>query len=80
MGSEEGAAGQPLGEVRTESCQTLALYVLPMGDAPSTRDAINAAKLVHPGTRYLADVSIGSITYWRVGYSIACVSVDATAY
>ena len=70
----------PLGPVESESCQTRILYLFASGAAPSTSDAIQAAKDQYEDTRYLADISIQEQTKWKFGYSIECISVSATAY
>ncbi|TKB48428.1 hypothetical protein FCL40_12010 [Ferrimonas sediminicola] len=74
----DGAA--PLGAVEGRSCQTQALYLFPMGEPPTTQQALDAAKRVHRGTRFLADISIDDETLWHVGYARQCIVVRATAW
>jgi hypothetical protein len=71
---------QLLGGVVGESRQTWFLYVLPVGEAPSTRAAIADAKAQLSGTRYLADMSVDDRTLWKVGYSEQVIRVEADAY
>jgi hypothetical protein len=79
-GDTGGGNLQPKGRVRGESCQTKFLYVFPIGPELSTAKAIQAAKDKYEGTRYLADISIDDRTSWGVGYSVECITVDATAF
>ncbi|WP_246036996.1 hypothetical protein [Thalassotalea litorea] len=69
-----------LGEVQGESRQRWILYLIPMGDAPSTQQAIINAKQQISGTRFLADVSIDDRTEWGFGYSEQIIIVNAQAY
>ena len=68
------------GPVKGQSCQTMVLYLFPLGTAPSTAEAIQTAKKQYEGTKYLTDISIDDRTEWYFGYSIECISVEATAY
>ena len=56
------------------------LYVFPLGDAPTTDEAISNAKSVHEDISFIADISIDDETRWGIGYSLKCVVVRATAY
>ena len=69
-----------LGPVEGRSCQTRILYLFPMGDSPTTDEAIANAKNVHQGTRFIADISIDDETWWGVGYAVRCIVARATAY
>lgn len=72
--SEEGIP------VKGQSCQTRVLYVFPSGEAPSTAEAIQAAKDQHEGTKFLTDISIDDRTEWEIGYSIQCITVEGLAH
>ena len=72
--------GEFAGKVVGESTQTWVLYIIPIGDAPSTSNAINDAKSKIEGTKYLTDISIDDRTYWKFGYSRWVIKVDANAY
>jgi hypothetical protein len=81
--SYDGEPGDPvadLGSVEGRSCQTRVLYVFPSGDRPTTDEAMVNAKNMHDGTRFIADISIDDETEWKVGYSVKCIVVRATAY
>lgn len=69
-----------LGEVTGNSEQTWFLYFFPLGEAPSTFEAIQDAKSQIDDTRFLIDVSIDDSEDWKFGYSIQRVEVRATAY
>jgi hypothetical protein len=69
-----------LGPVEGRSCQTGVLYVFPLGEAPTTDEAISNAKSVCEDISFIADISIDDETQWGVGYSVKCVVVRATAY
>lgn len=75
-----GEKRQALGPVRVRSCQTRALYVFPVGPAPSTDEAIRLAKRQYEGTEFLADVSIDERAEWKFGYFRQCIEVTGTAY
>ncbi|BDY04557.1 hypothetical protein F0521_15980 [Ferrimonas sp. YFM] len=75
--SEKASA---LGPVEGRSCQVQGLYILPMDEPPSTQQALEAARLVIPGTLYLADISIDDETLWHFGYARQCIVVQATAW
>ena len=68
-----------VGKVSGESKQTWLLYILPIGKAPSTDEAIMDAKSKVEGTKYLTDLSIDDRTYWGFGYSEYVIEVKATA-
>ncbi|WP_019614894.1 hypothetical protein [Psychromonas ossibalaenae] len=63
-----------------ESAQTWFLYIIPMGEAPSTNAAIENAKQQNHGTKYLTDLSIDDRTAWHFGYSIQSIKVEGKAY
>ena len=69
-----------LGPVEGRSCQTGVLYIFPLGEAPTTAEAISNAKSVREDTGFIADISIDDVTRWGVGYLVKCVVVRATAY
>ncbi|WP_245595543.1 hypothetical protein [Ferrimonas kyonanensis] len=69
-----------LGPVEGESCQTQALYFIPMDEPPSTQQAIEAAKAQIDHTEYLADLAIDDETLWHIGYARQCIVVRAFAY
>jgi hypothetical protein len=69
-----------VGKVVGESSQTYLLYLLPVGEAPSTSEALSDAESKIPGTKYLTNLSIDNITYWKFGYSIRVIKVEANAY
>ncbi|UUV18517.1 hypothetical protein NRK67_14665 [Fusobacteria bacterium ZRK30] len=71
---------EEIGPVKGSSCQTMMFYVLPMGSAPSTNEAIEAAKNQYPGTKYISDISIDDRVEWKVGYSIQCITVEGIAH
>lgn len=62
------------------SKQTWFLYIFPMGNAPSTDEAISDAKSKIKDTKFLADLSIDDRTNWKVGYSEQLIEVKATAF
>lgn len=68
-----------VGKVSGESKQTWLLYLFPIGETPSTDEAIMDAKSKVVGTRYLTDLSIDGRTYWGLGYSEYVIEVKATA-
>lgn len=74
--SEHGS----LGSVTGESKQTWALYLFPLGEAPSTNAAIQDAKSKIPDTRYLTDISIDDHTYWSLGFYEQIIQVEAEAH
>ena len=59
--SYEAKVGDPvateLGSAEGRSCQTRILYIFPSGDSPTTDAAIENAKNVHQGTRFITDES-----------------------
>ncbi|QDP02795.1 hypothetical protein [Thalassotalea sp. PS06] len=69
-----------LGDVQGESRQRWILYLIPIGDPPSTHEAITKAKQQIKGTRFLADISIDEKTDWSFGYSEQIIIVNAQAY
>lgn len=69
-----------IGKVIGESSQTWFLYIFPIGEAPSTDNAISYAKSKIHGTKYLTDISIDDRTYWEFGYSKQVIKVEANAY
>jgi len=69
-----------LGVVEGRSCQTQPLYILAIGDQATTNMAIENAKNVFSDTSFIADISIDDETLWRIGYSVQCIVVHATAY
>jgi hypothetical protein len=69
-----------IGEVVGESRQTWFLYIIPIGEAPSTNNAIQDAMSKNAGTKYLTDLSIDDRTHWKVGYSVQIIRVEAKAY
>lgn len=77
-GEKENA--QPAGLVTGESRQSWILYLFPIGDAPSTHEAIEDAKSKIDGTKFLTDLSVDNRIDWRIGYSESVVHVEATAY
>lgn len=72
--------GEFLGNVVGESTHVWFLYVLPVGEAPSTREAIADAKSKYQQTTYLTDLAIGDRTHWSFGYSTQVIKVEANAY
>lgn len=79
-GCQPGQGPKMLGRVMGKSCQTSALYLFPVGPAPSTFEAVQMAKKQFDGTSYLSEISIDDRTEWRIGYAIQCIIVDAIAY
>lgn len=77
-GGEESRVS--LGQVEGKSCQTSALYFIPLGEAASTDSAINDAKSKITGTEFLTDISIDDKLWVELGYSVQCILVNATAY
>ncbi|WP_156877315.1 hypothetical protein [Psychrilyobacter atlanticus] len=71
---------EEIGPVKGSSCQTMMFYVLPMGPAPSTNEAIESAKNQYPGTKYISDISIDDRVEWKIGYSIQCITVEGIAH
>lgn len=49
-------------------------------EAPSTAEAIQAAKDQYEGTKFLTDISIDDRTEWEIGYSIQCITVEGLAH
>ena len=78
--SADKSKSEFLGKVIGESTQTWFLYIVPIGEAPSTNNAINDAKSKIEGTKYLTDISIDDRTYWKFGYSHWVIKVEANAY
>lgn len=76
----EKTGAKVAGKVTGESSQSWFLYIFPLGEAPSTNEAILDAKSKIEGTKFLTDLSIDDRTYWRFGYSEQVVKVEATAY
>ena len=76
---ESNIKGESLGSVSGESSQTWFLYLFPVGDAPSTGNAIQDAKNQINGTEYLSDVSIDNRILWKLGYRELVITVDAEA-
>ena len=62
-----------------ESKQTWFLYIIPIGNAPSTDEAISDAKSKINDTKYLTDLSIDDRTYWKIGYSEQVIETRANA-
>ena len=73
-------AGDYLGKVVGESSQTWALYLFPVGEPPSTIEAIEDAKSRFAGTRYLTDMAIDNRFIVKFGYSLRVIKVEANAY
>ena len=67
------------GKVSGESAQTWFLYIFPIGNAPSTDEAIRDAKSKVEDAKYLTDLSIDDRNYWKFGYSEHVIEVKATA-
>ena len=80
MEPQGAPVGDFLGKVAGESSQTWALYLFPMGDPPSTQDAIEDAKAQLAGTRYLTDMAIDNRSIVKFGYSLRVIKVEANAY
>ena len=76
---DDGTGNKTCQKVTGESKQTWFLYLLPMGPAPSTDEAISDAKSQMNGARYLTDLSIDDRTYWRLGYSEQVIETKAHA-
>lgn len=74
------ANSQFLGEVTGLSTQRWILYLIPVGEAPSTHQAIENAKQQISDTRFLTDISIDERTDWNFGYSEQIIVVSAHAY
>jgi hypothetical protein len=79
-GEMERQAVIRLGPVEGRSCQTRVLYVFPSSNPPTTHEAITNAKDERESTSFIADISIDDETQWRIGYSVKCIIVRATAY
>lgn len=79
-GDVDPVDAEVLGPVEGRSCQTQFLYLLSVGEPATTHAAVEDAKSVHEGTRFIADVSIDDETFWGFGYSEQCIVVRATAY
>lgn len=73
-------SSQVLGNVRGESRQAWFLYIFPIGESPSTNQAILDAKSKIEGIAFLTDVSIDDRTHWKFGYSEQVIQVDAVAH
>lgn len=69
-----------IGPAEGQSCQTKVLYIFPLGPAPSTAEAIQAAMDKNEGTKYLTDLSIDDRTEWGIGYSKQCITVESFAH
>lgn len=69
-----------IGPVKGVSRQTMVFYVLPIGPAPSTNEAIQSAKNQYPGTKYISDISIDDRVEWEFGYSIQSITVEGIAH
>ena len=69
-----------VGRVYGESKQIWILFIFPLGEAPSTDEAIMDAKSKVEGTKYLTDLSIDNRIYWKFGYSEKVIEVKATAH
>lgn len=78
--NENGVTSELIGPATGQSCQTRVLYLLPLGPAPSTDEAVRSAKDQYEGTKYLTDVSIDDRTKWEFGYSIQCITIEAMAH
>lgn len=77
---EDNAGSENIGPVEGQSCQIRVLYFFPYGSAPSTAEAIQAAKKQYEGTKYLTDISIDDRTEWGIGYSKQCITVEGFAH
>jgi hypothetical protein len=80
IGDEKERSTPTIGIAHGEDCQTMVLYVFPLGDNASAKRAMQRAMQKYEQTRFLADVSIETITYWKVGYAIRCVTVTGSAH
>lgn len=80
VSSEDGTNFGQAGPVKGQSCQIKVLYLFPIGSATSTAEAIQSAREQYEGTKYLTDISIDDRTEWAFGYSIQCITIEATAY
>lgn len=69
-----------IGPVVGQSCQTKVLYLFPLGEAPSTAEAVQAAKDQREGTQFLTDISIDDRIKWEIGYSMHCITVEGFAH
>ena len=78
--NDDYGESQIIGTVEGLSCQTRVLYIFPLGSAPSTAEAIQAAKNQYEDTKFLTDISIDDRTKWEVGYSIQCITVEGIAH
>jgi hypothetical protein len=79
-GEGERASAQLIGDVEGRSCQTRVFYVFGTGEPATTDGAIIDAKSKHPGTAFLADISIDDEVQWYFPYSVQCIVVRADAY
>ena len=78
--SEHQESAEFIGAVEGESAQHFLFYILPIGTAASTEEAVNKAKSQLEGTAFLGDVSIDDRTYWGFGYATQIIRVTARAY
>lgn len=77
---EDYAYSKNFGPAEGQSCQTKVLYLFPLGPAPSTAEAIQAAMDQNEGTKYLTNISIDDRTEWKIGYSRQCITVESFAH
>jgi len=80
IGSEDDANSEQIGRLKGQSCQTLVLYLFPVGLPPSTAEAIQSAKDQYEDTKYLTDISIDDRTEWGIGYSKKCITVEGICF
>jgi hypothetical protein len=72
--------GEYIGTAVGESQQKWMLYLFPIGEAPSTHDALENALQRFSGTKYLSDVAIDNRITWKFGYYIQIINVQGDAY
>lgn len=80
LSDEAHPDAENIGPVVGQSCQTRVLYLFPLGEAPSTAEAVQAAKDQYEGTRFLTDISIDDRIKWEIGYSMHCIIIEGFAH
>ena len=68
-----------LGTVKGHSEQIWFFYILPIGDSPSTKEALEDALLKNKEAKYLSNVSIDDRIDWYVGYRKLVIKVEGDA-
>lgn len=72
--------GVYIGPTVGKSQQKWLFYLFPIGEAPSTHNAIENAMQKYSETKYLSDLSIDNRIAWKFGYYIQIINVQGDAY